>query len=64
MVGMSGAELAEAARRLGSKIPFVLSTGGRRLPTDVARDLGIVAQILKPSIVEDIGDALRLALRP
>jgi signal transduction histidine kinase/CheY-like chemotaxis protein len=64
MVGMSGTELAEAARRLGSKIPFVLSTGGRRIPADVARDLGIVAQILKPSIVEDIGDALRLALRP
>ena len=64
MVGMSGTELAEAARRLGSKIPFVLSTGGRRIPADVAQDLGIVAQILKPSIVEDIGDALRLALRP
>jgi len=64
MVGMSGTELAEAARGLGVRAPFVLSTGGRRVPRETAQALGIVAQILKPSIAEDIGETLRLVLRP
>ncbi|MBM3555985.1 MAG: response regulator, partial [Alphaproteobacteria bacterium] len=59
---VTGEGLAAALRDLGLHQKIVLTTGGRLVDTATAVHLGIAEQVLKPSIVDDLGPAIRRAL--
>lgn len=62
MPGMTGTALTEALRAIGVMTPVIISTGGRKIEPERADSLGIVAQILKPALVEEIGPVLHQTL--
>lgn len=62
MPGMTGVALTEAIRAIGLDIPVIISTGGRKIELERAKAIGIVAQILKPNLIDEVGQVLRDAL--
>jgi len=59
MPGMTGVALTEAIRAIGLDIPVIISTGGRKIEPERAKAIGIVAQILKPNLIDEVGQVLR-----
>ena len=59
MPGMTGVELAQGIREIGSKIPIILCSGyADQVPEETLRSLGIVEVLSKPFQMQALGAAI------